>query len=330
MVIAAVVVVVVVVAAIVVELVRWLWSRWQTQRRQRQQRQGFEQRDKFVFKRGDEVFDAFYAEIHDTLHQPELILPALTQVLTQNTTTTTTTTTRILDLNCGTGYVLAAIAATADAADDRVVVVAGIDPSRDMISFAQRKYPHLADQFVVGDVVREPMTFEKNSFSHILCLHKSIYRHNNSAKMELFHNVYHWLHPNGYFVLQLVDPAHFDGVIPAARTQHMLDLGGGGGGGDDDIMTASSSSLRHSEIDFLHFEYRASWQQQQQQNKEVLTEQFRDSLTGNVRQNETTLYMTTIEDILQMLRRCGFLLKSQQQQQTTDSMIFVFERPNFY
>ena len=298
--------------------------------------EGFEQSQVFVLKRNRDVFDKFYGEIYDILHKPEITTPfivdAVIRMTQMNSSISSSSSTCVLDLCCGTAHVTNAFA-------KRGFLVYGVDVSPSMVELAGQRYPRLQPYLHVGDV-EAPMTFEKNVFSHILCLNKSIYFFENKKAALL--NVFHWLQPNGYFVLHLVNPSEFDRIVPAGRQNVLYDDEADG----DDAKSTPPRRIRSTEIDFLDFEYKATWKGESSSSRgggggggggacagvvEVFTEMFRDSSSGKVRQNEVTLFMNSVDDLLRLCLQCGFMLRGKTNiLKNPHEYLIVLERPNFF
>ena len=301
--------------------------------------EGFEQSAVFVLKRNAQVFDRFYGEIHDVLHKPELSTPQIVDAVIRMTQMNREdAATGLLDLCCGTAYVTNAFA-------KRGFVIYGVDLSPSMVALAAERYPRLRPFLQVGDV-ELPMTFEKNVFSHVLCLNKSIYLFQDDKKKSVIMNAFHWLQPNGYFVLHLVDPSTFDSIVPAGRVNVMY-LAEAEGDQDEGAKNPKQQQqqqqrIRSTEIDFLDFEYRASWSAAAAPSPpppggacagvvEVFTEKFQDSRNGKVRQNEVTYHLHSIDGLTDLCRQCGFILRGKTAiMKQPREYLLVLERPNFF
>ena len=199
--------------------------------------------------------------------------------------------------------------------------------------------PELKDKISNSEgIENNPMAFEKNTFSHILCLYKNLYRFRDKEKVLL--NIYHWLQPNGYFILQIIDPFLFDSIVPAAKQNSVYNEEEEEDGRQED-KRVNKNRIRNTEIDFLHFDYKASWKQntggglQEQQEKQEefqdqFTEIFRDNRSGKIRQNDFTYYMQDIQSLLKLINKCGFIVKGKAEWDGKKEYLYVFERPNFY
>ena len=67
-----------------------------------------------------------------------------------------------------------------------------------MINISKLKYPLL--EFNKGDATNI-MIYPAHTFTHITCLNDTIYYFKD--KKHLIKNIYEWLMPGGYFILQL-------------------------------------------------------------------------------------------------------------------------------
>ena len=113
-----------------------------------------------------------------------------------------------------------------------------------MVKYAKSEYPALT--FKQGS----PLTtniFNENSFTHILCLNMNFYYYKD--KKLFFQNVYDWLMPGGYFVVQLVDKNKFDPVVPAAKPFVMINP-----------QSVAEKRITESAVVFNNFDYTADFQ----------------------------------------------------------------------
>jgi ubiquinone/menaquinone biosynthesis C-methylase UbiE len=210
-----------------------------------------------------------------------------------------------LDLGSGTGDLVNKL-------NSQGYLAYGIDKSKSMIEEAEKKFPNIKTK--VGDVM-ESMLYENNSFTHITCLGFTIYQVAN--KERLFRNCYNWLMPGGYLILHLADRNKFDPIIPGGKPPLL-----------DNPQLYATNRITDTEINFVDFLYKASYQFNDIKKTAVLKETFTDELTKNVRQNEMTLYMEDIDDILQIASKCGFLAQARFDMINDKfQYIYILERP---
>jgi len=248
--------------------------------------ENFSQKEQFVVKKGDQLFDDFYAEIYDGLHNSEarndleLIKVVKNSNLNENDSV-------VLDIGSGTGN-------TVENLNEAGYTAYGIDKSKSMVEYSQNKYPNI--EIKQGDVL-DSMAFEHNTFTHILCTYFTVYYIQD--KPLLFKNCYHWLQPNSYFVLHLVDLPKFTKIIPVGKY---------------DTVPQKPKTNNYRTVDtltvFKDFKYKAYFQvPTDKSNKDAtLSETFTDNITQHVRQNEHTLYMEPLDSIEKMVTRAGFEL----------------------
>lgn len=252
--------------------------------------EGFEQSSPFVLKQNDQVFeDPFYSEIYD-----EIFLPsnnAKTDILQIiKMTHPSKTYSCFLDIGCGTGTLLNEL-------QQKGYRVYGVDHSQAMVDYTETKYP---DVNVKCENVNEPMTFETGFFTHIICNHFTIYHFEN--KIKLFRNIYHWLTPNGYLFLHLVDPNKFDTIIPSGKPSII-----------STPQKYSKTRITETLLDFKTFKYKSKYDFSNSSNPHQiqLIETFTDKTQQHVRQYEQVLFMEPKETILSVAQQCGFILHSQ-------------------
>ena len=273
--------------------------------------EGFSQKEQYVLKQNQDVYDDFYAEVYDGLNdtksrsQKELMqIVNMTEPDTKNSV--------FLDVGSGTGTLVHELKSAGYNAY-------GIDKSKDMNDYAELKYPEV--EMKCGDIV-DPMSFEKSTFTHVLCTNKTIYSFED--KHSFFSNCFFWIKSNGYLILHLVDPEKFEMIqvkgisnafFPQTKTQMVRKT---------DTMT-----------EFYDFKYAASYRFPNHVNKTnykiQFKETFTDKATNHVRENEQTMHITSINEILDIASRTGFIFHGKANMKSingdANQYLYVFERP---
>tara|TARA_B110000967_G_C18897357_1_gene571736 strand:+ start:1005 stop:2162 length:1158 start_codon:yes stop_codon:yes gene_type:complete len=272
--------------------------------------ENFSQKEQFVLKEGDKLFDDFYAEIYDALHNSEkrndleLIKVVKNSNLNENESV-------VLDIGSRTGN-------TVNNLNEAGYTAYGIDKSNSMVEYSQTKYPNI--EIKQGDVL-DSMAFEHNTFTHILSTYFTVYYIQD--KSLLFKNCYHWLQPNSYFVLHLVDLTKFTKIIPVGKY---------------DTVPQKPKTNNYRTVDtltvFKDFKYKAYYQVPTDKNnkKATLSETFTDNITKHVRQNEHTLYMEPMETIVEMVKKAGFVIDKRIHMKNINDdenqFLYFFKRPS--
>ena len=269
--------------------------------------EGFSQDGRFVMKQNNNIYDEFYVAIYDRLMlvddraQFELEqLIATTQPSMKNSV--------FLEVGSGTGALLQKL-------QDAGYEVFGIDKSRAMVDASLKKHPDI--QVKCGDV-HEPMMYDRGTFTHVICTGMTFYQFDQ--KMDFLRNCYYWIMPGGYLFLHLVDRDKFDTIIP---------------GGKPPLLKApqeyAKSRITDTIIDFIDFEYKASWKSGgTSSNEMVLKETFTDELTQNIRQNEMVFYIEPLKTTLEMIRRAGFTIQGRVDMSSCGDpyqYYYILERP---
>jgi len=242
-------------------------------------KEGFAQLEKFVLKKDSETYDEFYAQIYDSIHlpDPERELDEILKIVRPDKHSV------FLDVGCGTGCTLNALTKSG-------AKCIGIENSDAMIEVAKRKYGN--ELSIVKDDVTNPIAFERNRFTHILCLDFTIYEIKN--KHAFFTNCRYWLQNGGALILHLADKQRFNTVVKAGRPTFI-----------DNPQKHTSERITKTEIDFHDFTYLSKYGFDNH-HFATFTETFTDATTKHVRQNERTLYMETENDVLKIASQCGF------------------------
>ena len=247
-------------------------------------KEGFVQREKFVLKTGNEIYDGFYSSIYDELVydnvKNDFEVGELTRLIKP------TERSRVLDIGSGNGHHVKLLQKAG-------YNVEGVDKSEAMISYAKNKYPKC--KFKKGDAL-EAMLYPRGSFSTITCFYFTIYYIND--KQTFLQNCYNWLKPGGYLVLHLVNRDKFDPILNSADPLHLVSA-----------QKYAKRRITNSLVKFKDFQYKANFDLDKSKNLAEFDETFKDDVSGHVRQNKHKLYMETQKHILSIAKNMGFILQ---------------------
>jgi len=246
-------------------------------------KEGFEQQqDKFVLKKGNDIYDDFYSDIYD--HLLNNSVKNNFELLHIFKETKPTEQSVILDVGCGTGHHVGKLS-------EKVPNVSGIDISPSMIKQALKNYPE--QKFMVGDVMNAN-EFSFNTFTHILCLYFTIYSFND--KRRFFDNCMDWLMPGGFLVIHLVDPQQFDPILPPGNPLFIVSP-----------QKYAKQRITTTKINFNKFVYNSTFNYDQSNEIGVFEEKMKFN-NGMTRKHEHTLYMENKDTILSLAQQSGFIL----------------------
>jgi SAM-dependent methyltransferase len=267
-------------------------------------KEGFEQKEKFVLKRDVDIYDDFYVEIYEKLHRPADIYDDLLDFIHKNTQTSKESV--ILDVGSGTGNLVNRLQKSGTGYQ-----VYGIDQSKAMIQKSEEQFPEAQCKY--GNAL-EPLEFEKSTFSHVLCVNRTIYEIEN--KHRFFNNCYFWIKPGGYLIVHLVDRSNFDTIVPAGKSSIL-----------PSPQKYSQKRIIDTYIDFVDFKYRANYRLTDPSNIVTFTETFVDGSTSHTRQNEQTLYMEDIDAIIKIAKSNGFIVQGKANLNIDEHQyLYIFER----
>jgi SAM-dependent methyltransferase len=262
--------------------------------------EGFRQSDRYILKEDENIYDDFYARIYDDLMLSENRSKyEISKVIEM--TEPSKDYSIFLDIGSGTGHSLNYL-------KNLGYQAYGIDKSKAMVGFSQTKFPDISVK--CGDI-KDPIIFDRGTYTHILCTGMTIYEFEN--KWLFFQNCYFWLQHNGYLIIHLVDREKFNTIIPAGKIEYL-----------DNPQRYSNSRITDTIIDFIDFKYTSSYNFND--SKVIHKEKFTDTKTQNIRENEKTLYMNTIKEILLLATKYGFLVKGKINMQDEGEYLYIFER----
>ncbi len=261
--------------------------------------EGFTQIEPFVLKQNANIYDEFYADIYDSLHDTKTrIQPELIDIIKM--TNPTHLNSVFLDVGSGTGNMVNELVEAGYNAY-------GIEKSKDMITCTTKQFPDI--EIVNADVL-DSMMFEKSTFTHILCTYFTIYQLENKEKF--FRNCYYWMKPNSYLVLHLVHPDKFQNIVPYANVE----------------ITSTTNTNGHkltNRVVFDDFKYDASYEIPTDKSKQcTFTEMLTDNNTNHIRQNEQILYLESIDDIINLASKNGFIIKGKSNMSNVDNNQFLY------
>jgi len=264
--------------------------------------EGFNQSAPFVLKHGNEIYDSFYAVVYDDLNKTSDRTDFECNKIIELTRPSTSNSV-FLDVGCGTGHLVNHLT-------DLGYQAHGIDVSRDMVEHSRKKFPDI--QTKCGNAL-DPLVYERMLFTHITCMNYTIYHIQD--KNKFFRNCYHWLIPNGYLILHLVDKDKYN---PMAPLSNMATL--------KNATVYGNSRKTDAKLEFKDFDYTSS-HEFKPDNRVVVKESFTDNVTHNVRQNELTLYMENTDEIIKMAKNNGFIAHALINLLADEyQYIYVFER----
>jgi len=270
--------------------------------------EGFSQGAPFVSKQNNDIYDSYYAIIYDELFRPQ---PRVEYEYKQiiDMTQPTKENSVFLDVGSGTGNLVNQLTSEG-------YVAYGIDKSSAMVNVSQVKFPDIDAK--CGNVL-DPMAYDRGMFTHITCMDFTLYHFND--KLEFFRNCYHWLSPNGYLIIHLVERNKYNPIVPAAIPSMI-----------ENPQEYTEKRITDAMIQFPGFTYKTSTDfspntTSEKDNRVVISETFKDNNTSKVRQNELTLYMEDVKNILYVAGKCGFIVQGKSEYiKDKYQYIYVLER----
>lgn len=266
--------------------------------------EGFSQELPFILKEGDDIFDDFYAQIYDIIHKPNLYVDSITDDIIKNT--------NINEDKCVSLVIAGDTGEQNNSFQSKGIDTYTIFKHRDMYEHSLIKYPNMKAKV---DDLENPMAYETNTFSHILCSGTTLYT--MKTKEIFFRNVYNWLIPDGVFLLQLSDRSKFNTISNSINNKLI-----------DSPQKYHNERITDSEIDFGSFKYLSKYDFSDAEKDIVyFSETFTDSQTQHVRKQDQILYMENIDDILKIALICGFSVFSKINLiQDDNQFIYILER----
>lgn len=261
--------------------------------------EGFQQKEPFILREDNDVYDDFYIPEHDKLFKTDMYSEDDVQTIILYTQPSIDTSS-FLDVGCGSGSLLKKL-------QDKHFTVFGVDKSSSMVNHAKQNLNN--DEIVCKDVLDDPMLYENKSFSHILCTHFTIYEIEDKTK--LMRHCFHWLKSGGFLVVHIVDIEKFNMVVPNSELYSHMDV--------------QQKRIRNTTIENEEYTYKNKYLDKNDATIQV--EEFQKN--GIVRQNERKLYFEKKENIIACALKCGFLVHADASYDKFDSQqyLVIFAKP---
>ena len=247
-------------------------------------REAFQQRESFLVKTGNDVYDGFYSEIYDYLVYSNLKNTYEVGAIVNETKPTSRS--KVLDIGSGLGHHVAELSTQG-------LDVMGVDISEAMVQKAKELYPQ--NRYLRGDATQSDL-FEPNQFTHILCMYFTLYYIKDKALF--FKNCYQWLAPGGYLIVHVVDRDLFDPILPPGNPFIIVSP-----------QKYAKERITTTQVVFTDFDYSSKFNLDADNNIATFDEKFKSKTDGKTRKNEHILYMEAEPDIITMAQNQGFIIR---------------------
>lgn len=289
-------------------LVRYIYHPW---RHKRYYEEGFDQATVYVLQRDAQVYDSFYAEMYDLLHQSKQRLHKELELIGK-TVSWEPHRSSVLDVGCGTGHAVGWLL------QQGFVDVQGVDRSSAMVAVAHEQ--GLSEQQVRQGDVLDSLLYDRARFTHLLCLYLTVYSFED--KRRFFSNCYHWLKPYGQVVVHVVDPKRYKPMktcLPMIVNKGKKEQEKEGKKEKEKEEEQKEEKEEPRRLLFKGFQYEWKFSREGFWN-----ERFIDRSTGKVREQEQTLFLD--DDIVAIAKGCGFVLQGQIVLDTDQSLVVLQRR----
>lgn len=239
--------------------------------------EGFTQSTPFVLKRDQNIYDEFYSKLYDELfHDDEKTRYVIRGII--DITNPSPEHSVFLEVGSGTGQNIRAL-------HEQNYSAFGVEKSPAMMKIADntcgcvKGYSDDADQEIIkhGDAL-DPLLYEHSTFTHILLLDETINEFKD--KTAIIRILRTWLKRNGFLVIHVVSREKYTSVAGAPAPEKEL------------------HGVRYSSV------YKTA----AAQNEIVFQEKIIDKKSDYTRQNEKTLYVEPIANLVQSIKHEGFIV----------------------
>ncbi len=263
------------------------------------------QKENFLVKKNEEIYDDFYADIYDELvlsqQKNSYEIGEITNITKLNSNSV------VLDVGSGTGHHVGLLT-------NKGINCEGLDNSEAMIKKAQENYTNA--NFKLGDV-NSSMLYNDNTFTHITCFYFTIYYMKN--KMQFFQNTFKWLMPGGYLIIHLVNKNKFSPLLPAGDPISVLN-----------VQKYAKKRVDTSVVKFKEFSYKSHFIKDSGNNY-TFKELMKFDADSKIRVNEHKLFMESQSNILSLAKDAGFIMLKKIDLlycNYDDQYLYVLQKPN--
>lgn len=252
-------------------------------------------------KKTNNIYDFNYAKHYDTIYlNTHRIKFEITKIISIDTNNKFT---KILDVGCGTGEHVKLLF-------DKKLDITGLDKSQYMINEAKKKYPKC--NYIVADITNSNnYNLDIESFTHILCLGKTIYELTKKEKDMFIENCFNLLNTGGYLIVNLVDREKFKPYVQNtnsdSKSKIVFNPENHGKNIDNIIVKFDKDNEFKSTFKRIDIKETKS----DLNNKipyAIYEDQFKNFANNNVKKYELHLYMPELFDINEMIKSKGFKL----------------------
>ena len=270
-----------------------------------------DQNNFFEIKRDQEIYDDFYSNHYDAIFldktKNNFEIGKIIDLEKKNKNT------KILDIGCGTGNHVNLL-------HKKHYEVIGIDQSKHMIKKAKLKFPKC--EFVNSNLFKND--FEYNSFTHVLCLGRTIYEIKN--KQEFFENCYSLLNHQGFFIINLCDDKNFKPFTSEQKNKNTLF------DSSDYGKTPLSMIVKFTkDMEFIsNYENYENYKNKIAPSS-IFKEKFENFKTHSIRKNELNIYINPLKDIISSIKSSGFNFYKKISMQNVgynSDYLYVFKKNN--
>lgn len=273
----------------------------------RNQIEGFQDiNNKIEIKDFETLNDDFYTKVFDVLTFNKIVSDFEVGNIITNTQPTERSI--ILDVGSQSGYLV-------NLFKEYTPNVIGVEKSKKLIDMAKKRYPSCENKFLNDDILNNHL-FHQNSFTHIFCLNLNFYYIEN--KKQFLENCFTWLIPGGYIAINLVPEEKLNAKnnILNIRKNVYPDF-------------VDPSLLLSDSIKFTDFVYKPKFKKLDSERM-MFSEKFSFN-NGKIRNQETMLYIKSIDDTIKIAKYLGFIILKQfsiKDKSGISSFLYIFQKPN--
>jgi SAM-dependent methyltransferase len=273
----------------------------------RNQIEGFQDiNNKIEIKDFETLNDDFYTKVFDVLTFNKIVSDFEVGNIITNTQPTERSI--ILDVGSQSGYLV-------NLFKEYTPNVIGVEKSKKLIDMAKKRYPSCENKFLNDNILNNHL-FHQNSFTHIFCLNLNFYYIEN--KKQFLENCFTWLIPGGYVAINLVPEEKLNAKnnILNIRKNVYPDF-------------VDPSLLLSDSIKFTDFVYKPKFKKLDSERM-MFSEKFSFN-NGKIRNQETMLYVKSIDDTIKIAKYLGFIILKQfsiKDKSGISSFLYIFQKPN--
>ena len=247
----------------------------------------------------DEKYDDFYSDLYDVIsYNKENNIDLITNIIKL---TNINNNSSILDIGSKNGHIINQL-------NKLTNHICGLEESKSFINKAKKIYPKIN---IINKNILINNIFNSSTFTHILALNNILYRYNNQK--QFLENIYYWLKPNGFFILELSNKlSPLDNIINARKNNFPKNI-------DPTLLLSNNIKFKDFYYEPIYHKYN---------DNIVIYDEIIKFNDKSIRKHEEKLYINNISYIQKVAKYIGYKFIKSFKSLDSKQSIYIFQKSN--